>query len=75
MKVGVPFSAPLLTGTLLRRYERFIADVRLDDGPEVRAHCVNTGRMEGMVIEGARVWLSRATTERKLMFTWELIEL
>ncbi len=64
----------LLRGRLLRRYERFIAEVRLDDGRTVRAHCVNPGRMEGLVIPGARVWLSRAPTERSLPFTWELIE-
>jgi len=66
---------PLLEGRLVRRYERFIAEVRLLDGRLVRAHCVNPGRMEGMVIAGARVWLSRADSSRALPFTWELIEL
>ncbi len=75
MKVGVAYDAPLLGGSLLRRYERFIAEVRLDDGREVRAHCVNPGRMEGLVQPGARVWLSRALTERKLPYTWEQVEL
>jgi sugar fermentation stimulation protein A len=31
--------------------------------------------MEGLVAEGARVWLSEATGERALRHTWELIEL
>lgn len=64
----------LLRGRFLRRYERFIAEVRLDDGRTVRAHCVNPGRMEGLVIAGARVWLSTASAARALPFTWELIE-
>lgn len=64
----------------MRRYERFLAEVRLeggrDGGREVRAHCVNPGRMEGLVVPGARVWLSRsdATAGRALAFTWELVE-
>ncbi len=74
MNIGVSFARPLLAGRLVRRYERFIAEVRLDDGRLVRAHCVNPGRMEGLVITGGRVWLSEAATERKLPFTWELME-
>lgn len=64
---------PLVEGRLVRRYERFIAEVRV--GRElVRAHCVNPGRMEGMVVPGARVWLSEAPG-RALPWTWELMEL
>lgn len=60
-------------GRLVRRYERFIAEVRLERGV-VNAHCVNPGRMEGMVVPGARVWLSEAPG-RHLPWTLELIEL
>lgn len=60
-------------GRLVRRYERFIAEVKLRSGV-VRAHCVNPGRMEGMVQPGARVWLSEAPG-RALPWTWELMEL
>lgn len=64
---------PLRRGTLVRRYERFVAEVRL--GREVvRAHCVNPGRMEGFVVPGATVWLSEAPG-RALPWTWELLEL
>lgn len=78
---GVPvvlhrWPGPLQRGRLVRRYERFLAEVRLDDGRRVRAHCVNPGRMEGLVVPGARVWLSRSPRPgRALPFTWELIEL
>ena len=68
--------APLHPGTLVQRYDRFIADVALPQGV-VRAHCVNTGRMEGLVRPGARVWLSAVPPEskRKLRWTLELIEI
>lgn len=64
---------PLHEGRLVRRYERFIAEVKLGR-QVVFAHCVNPGRMEGMVVPGARVWLSEAPG-RKLPWTWELMEL
>ena len=68
------FRWPVLhEGRLVRRYERFIAEVRIGRRI-VHAHCVNPGRMEGMVVPGARVWLSEAPG-RHLPWTWELMEL
>lgn len=67
--------SPLLEGRLVRRYERFLVDVKLGRRV-VQAHCVNPGRMEGMVVPGARVFLSQASSPtRALRFTWELLEL
>ncbi|KPQ27499.1 MAG: sugar fermentation stimulation protein [Marinobacter excellens HL-55] len=69
------FDEPLLEGRLIRRYKRFLADVRLPDGEEVVAHCPNTGSMLGCQPENARVWLSRSDNpKRKLRYTWELVE-
>lgn len=70
-----PWPAPLLQGTLLRRYHRFLADVRLGSGEVVVAHCVNTGAMEGLVQKGARVWLLPSDNPaRKVRFTWVISE-
>jgi sugar fermentation stimulation protein A len=69
------FSKPLVTGTLVRRYQRFLADVHLDCGQEVTAHCPNTGSMLGLKAPGNRVWLSPADNPaRKLAWTWEMVE-
>ncbi|MGE6608415.1 DNA/RNA nuclease SfsA [Halomonas sp. NPDC076908] len=66
----------LVPGTLLRRYKRFLADVLLDDGREVVAHCPNTGSMKAVNVPGCRVWLSPSDSpKRKLAWTWEFIEL
>ncbi|MFC7368294.1 MULTISPECIES: DNA/RNA nuclease SfsA [Vreelandella] len=66
----------LVPGVLLRRYKRFLADVRLDSGEEVVAHCPNTGSMKAVNVPGCRVWLSPSDNpKRKLAWTWEWIEL
>lgn len=68
------FPAPLLEGRLLRRYQRFLADVDTAAGIHT-AHCPNTGSMQGCAEPGMRVWLSPATNPaRKLAWTWELVE-
>ena len=69
------FPTPLLSGTLIKRYKRFLADVRLDNGDIVTAHCANPGSMMGLKEAGARVWLSTSDNpKRKLKYSWELLE-
>ena len=69
------FTSPLIPGTLLQRYKRFLADIRLASGEVVTAHCTNTGSMMGCKEAGSAVYLSRSDNlNRKLLYTWELIE-
>ena len=68
-----PFPAPLVRGTLVKRYKRFLADVCLEGGQEITAHCPNTGSMKTCWNEGDEVWLSKSdNAKRKLPYTWEL---
>jgi len=68
------FPHPLITGTLVQRYKRFLADVELDDGRTVTAHCPNTGGMSTCAEPGWKVALSPATNpKRKSAYTWELV--
>lgn len=67
------FSSPLLPGRLLRRYQRFLADVELASGQSVTVHCPNSGSMATCSSPGQAVLLSRhESPKRKLAYTWEL---
>jgi len=66
----------LLQGTLVRRYKRFLADVKLRNGRLVTAHCPNSGSMRTCSEPGRTVYLStHDRTNRKLRYTWELIRM
>ena len=66
----------LIPGTLLKRYKRFLADVRLESGEIVTAHCPNTGSMKGCSEPGRTIYLSaHDNPKRKYKYTWELIEM
>lgn len=67
----------LLPGTLIKRYKRFLADIELDCGTTITAHCANSGSMKGLCEPGYRVWCSQCPegSKRKLQYTWELVEL
>ncbi len=66
---------PLVHGVLLSRYKRFFAEVALDDGRQITAHCPNPGAMLGLNMPGLGVWVSPAEgAKRKLAWTLELVE-
>ncbi len=68
------FASRLLRGKLIRRYKRFLADIRLLNGRVVTAHCANTGSMTGCQEPGSTVYVSQAQNPaRRLSYTWELV--
>jgi len=69
------FPSPLIKGTLIKRYKRFLSDITLESGEIVTAHVANSGSMMGLKEPGYTVWLSRSNNpKRKLKFSWELVD-
>ncbi len=69
------FDSPLVEGTLIKRYKRFLTDVKLSNGSVITASCPNTGSMSGLLNPGNRVWLSVSDNpKRKYRHTWEMLE-
>ena len=65
---------PMRRGVLTQRYKRFFADVTLDDGRAITAHCPNPGAMLGLNTLGLPAWVSPADgPKRKLPWTLELV--
>jgi len=56
---------PLIEGVLIKRYKRFLADIELDSGEVVTAHCANTGPMKGLLNEGAKVRISFSPSPKR----------
>jgi len=70
------FITPLIPGRLVRRYKRFLADIELDSGKTVTAHCANPGAMLGLNMPGLKVWVEpNDDPKKKLNYGWRLIEL
>ncbi len=70
------FQEKLVHGTFIKRYKRFLTDVKLDDGTEVVAHCTNSGTMQSCLENGAEVYLLPVNDpKRKTRFTWEMIKI
>ena len=70
------FQTPLVKGRLLRRYKRFLADVAVESGEEVTAHCPNPGSMMGLREPGLRVWVEpNDDPKKKLSYAWRVCQL
>lgn len=66
---------PMAHARLVSRYKRFFADVVLDDGTAITAHCPNPGAMLGLKDEGLGAWISYdPNRKRKLPWTLQLLE-
>lgn len=70
------FQIPLVHGYLIKRYKRFLADIKLDDGSVITAHCTNSGSMKSCIEDGAEVYISDIMNPtRKTRYTWEMIKI
>jgi sugar fermentation stimulation protein A len=68
------FEQPLIPGKLIKRYKRFLADIELDSGEVITAHCPNSGSMKSCQTSGWKVMLSiHDTPTRKYKHTWEMV--
>lgn len=71
---NMKFDKPLIEGTLLKRYKRFLADIKLNDGKFITAHCPNSGSMKTCKEPGWKVLVSESNNpNRKLKYTWEMV--
>ncbi len=69
------FTSPLVQGTLVKRYKRFLADVQMEDGEIITVHCPNTGTMLSCSAPDSPVCLSRSDNpKRKYPFTLEMVK-
>lgn len=68
------FNPPLTTATLIKRYKRFLVDVKLDDGSTLTVHCPNTGSMRSCSSPGSLVAISTSDNpNRKYPHTLEMV--
>lgn len=66
----------LISGTLIKRYKRFLCDVKLKNNHTITAHCPNTGSMKECYEPGCTVYLSRHNNPaRKLKYTVEMTQM
>ena len=76
-RVAVPVHGPLVSSRFVRRHNRFLLQVALDDsGEAVDAHMADPGRLRELLLPGRRVWLRRASgSSRKTRWTAVLVEI
>ena len=68
------FKQTLIPGKLIKRYKRFLADIELESGEIITAHCPNSGSMKSCTNPGWKVMLSESNNpKRKYKYTWEMV--
>ena len=68
------FEHPLQSGLLIKRYKRFLADIKTQHG-DITIHCPNTGSMRGCAEPGSEVWFwDSGNPKRKYAHSWELVK-
>ena len=55
------FQSPLEPALLIKRYKRFLADVRTKNNDLMTVHCANTGSLMGLSAPGQKVWIENRT--------------
>ncbi len=66
----------LISGKLIKRYKRFLADIVLENGQEITAHVPNSGAMTSCIEPNCPVWVSfHDNPKRKLKYTLELTKM
>jgi sugar fermentation stimulation protein A len=74
--VAFAYKKPTLQGTLVRRYKRFLADVRLENGDVITVHVPNSGSMKSCSEPSRPVVLTDSENpSRKLRYTLEMIRM
>lgn len=69
------FEPPLEHAILIKRYKRFLADIKTSTGELLTIHCPNTGSMLNCMSEGCNIWFRRSNDpKRKSAGTWVLSE-
>jgi sugar fermentation stimulation protein A len=68
------FENNLISGQLVKRYKRFLVDVKIKN-KTITAHCPNSGSMMGLLNKDNKVWITEALNKkRKLKYTLQIIE-
>src|SRR5436305_1556893 len=66
------FASPLVSGKLIKRYKRFLADVTLEAGENITAACPNTAAMLKQGARAAMLYLVQAHFPERLHLASDL---
>ncbi len=73
--ISVRFTQPLVPARLLRRQQRFLAQVELADGSRPWVHVPNSGALTGCLEPGLPILLTReSASHRKTSYTWRFCQ-